>query len=82
MGRQAPGVNNVIDGLLRFQAQQPHVELVGFMNGVTGLMEMDYVKITRETFQNYVNLGGIDYIGRGPDQLRTPEERKKAADVC
>lgn len=82
MGRQAPGVNNVIDGLLRYQEQQSNVELIGFVNGVQGLFNMDYIKISRDTFKNYVNLGGIDYIGRGPDQLRTPEERKKAFDIC
>lgn len=38
--------------------------------------------MTIEKFKNYRNLGGIDYIGRGPDQLRSAEERKKAAEVC
>ena len=38
--------------------------------------------MTRETFKYFVNLGGIDYIGRGPDQLRTPYERQRAAEVC
>ena len=72
MGRQAPGVNNVVDGLIRFQQnQQQKVELFGFINGVLGLLNNDYEVMTRETFQNYVNLGGIDYIGRGPDEIRT-----------
>lgn len=82
MGRQAPGANNVVDGLLRYSAQKSDVELVGFINGVEGLMNEKYVKMTRETFKNYVNLGGIDYIGRGPDQLRSSEERKRAAEIC
>jgi len=72
LGRQAPGVNNVVDGLIRFQQnQQQKVELFGFINGVLGLLNNDYEVMTRETFQNYVNLGGIDYIGRGPDEIRT-----------
>lgn len=45
-------------------------------------MKEDYIEMTRETFKNHLNLGGIDYIGRGPDQLRTAEERKKAAEIC
>ena len=71
LGRQAPGANNVVDGLLRFQAQSKNVELIGFINGVEGLYKEDFVEMTKESFSLYVNLGGIDYIGRGTDQLRT-----------
>ena len=71
LGRQAPGANNVVDGLLRFQAQRKNVELIGFINGVEGLYKEDFVEMTKESFSLYVNLGGIDYIGRGTDQLRT-----------
>lgn len=45
-------------------------------------MTNNYVEMTRETFKNYCNLGGIDYIGRGPDQLRTSDEQRRAAEVC
>lgn len=73
MGRQAPGVNNVVDGLLRYQAQrQSKIELLGFVNGIGGLLSADYEIMTRETFKNYVNLGGMDYIGNGFNELRTP----------
>jgi len=58
------------------------VELLGFMNGVEGLFKEDFVEMTKESFSNYVNLGGIDYIGRGTDQLRTEQEKKRAAEVC
>ena len=83
MGRQAPGVNNVIDGLIRFQEKQKQkVELLGFINGVQGLMSADYEIMTRETFKNYVNLGGIDYIGRGADEIRSEVHKEKAAETC
>ena len=72
MGRQAPGGNNVVDGLLRFQAQRENVELIGFINGVNGLMANDSEVMTRENFANYINLGGYDYIGRGCDEIRNP----------
>ena len=36
-------------------------------------MNNDYEVMTRETFKNYVNLGGYDYIGRGADELRTQQ---------
>ena len=74
MGRQAPGGNNVIDGLLRYKAQRQNVGLYGFINGVAGLLNQDFEIITRENFKNYVNLGGYDYIGRGADELRSADD--------
>jgi len=82
MGRQAPGGNNVIDGLLRFKAQRKNVSIVGFMGGVEGLLVSDAIELTAESFQNYNNLGGYDYIGRGKDALRTQQERATAAEVA
>lgn len=83
MGRQAPGVNNVVDGLIRYQTQKKaKIELLGFYNGVDGLLKEDFEIMTRETYKNYVNLGGIDYIGRGFDELRTDFQKQKAAEVC
>ena len=82
MGRQAPGGNNVVDGLLRYQAQRSNVELIGFINGVDGLLADNSAVMTRENFALFVNLGGYDYIGRGPDELRTPEQRARALEVA
>jgi len=82
MGRQAPGGNNVVDGLLRYQAQRENVELIGFINGVDGLLTDQYEVMNRENFKLYVNLGGYDYIGRGKDELRTDADKAKALEVC
>jgi diphosphate--fructose-6-phosphate 1-phosphotransferase len=82
LGRQAPGGNNIVDGLLRYQNKRAHVKLVGFMNGVTGLMKEDTIEITEESFKPFRNLGGVDYLGRSHDQLRTPDQQAKAAEVC
>jgi diphosphate--fructose-6-phosphate 1-phosphotransferase len=38
--------------------------------------------MTQETFKNFVNLGGIDYIGRGADKLRDDHEQAAAAAMC
>jgi 6-phosphofructokinase len=45
-------------------------------------MREEFIHMTRDTFKNHLNLGGIDYIGRGPDQLRTSAEKKRVAEVC
>jgi 6-phosphofructokinase len=57
------------------------VELLGFMNGLEGLMASDAEVMTRETFASYNNLGGYDYIGRGSDSLRTDEQKARALEV-
>lgn len=71
MGKQAPGGQNVVDGLLRYQALRGNVELLGFLNGVAGLFEQQFITINREAYTNFNNLGGYDYLGRGADSLRT-----------
>ena len=80
MGRQAPGANNVVDGLLRFKERQPQCELIGFINGVQGIISQKFIEITRDNFKNHMNLGGIDFIGRGPDKLR--DDMYKVGEVC
>ena len=72
----------MVDGLLRFQAQHNECRLIGFINGVEGIINEHFIEMSRETFKNHLNLGGIDYIGRGPDQLRTSVEKKRVAEVC
>lgn len=73
LGRAAPGGNNIIDGLLRYQKQRKHVELFGFLNGINGMLEEKYTVITEKTFKPFRNLGGFDYLGRSLDILRTPQ---------
>lgn len=73
LGRQSPGGNNIIDGLLRYQKARGNVELIGIVNGINGLMKDEFIEITEETFLPFKNLGGYDYIGRTHDYLRTPE---------
>lgn len=50
LGQQSPGGNNVIDGLLRFQKKRGNVELIGFVNGLAGLMSEEFTEINEETF--------------------------------
>lgn len=45
-------------------------------------MKNKYVEMTKDTFKNFVNLGGIDYIGRGADKLRDDDEQAAAAAMC
>ena len=68
-GNASPGGNNVIDGLLKFQLQKKGLEVYGYMNGSTGIMDQTLIKITEDSFAPYRNLGGYDYLGKSSDQL-------------
>lgn len=63
LGNAAPGMNNVIDGLLKFQQVRGNLTVVGFMNGLKGLKEDNVVNVTEDSYAPYRNLGGCDYLG-------------------
>ncbi len=62
-GRPAPGINNVIYGLLKFAESYGFAEIIGFVGGIDGLDQGKHIVITKENFQNYKNQGGGDYLG-------------------
>jgi 6-phosphofructokinase len=82
LGQQSPGGNNVIDGLLRFQRERGNVKLMGFVNGLNGLMKEEIMNIDEEIFEPFKNLGGYDFLGRSHDYLRSDAEQKQAANLC
>lgn len=45
-GRQAPGQSNIIEGLLKF-VEGNEGELYGFIDGINGVLEGKYIKITK-----------------------------------
>jgi len=86
-GRQAPGGNNIIDGLLKFQENnfkknKNDIKLLGFLFGTLGMFEENYIEITKENFANYKNHGGFDYLGRSVDKVRTKDELEKTRKTC
>lgn len=64
LGNAAPGQNNIVDGLLKFQLRRKAVQLVGYLNGLDGVLNDRVQTITEESFAPYRNLGGCDYLGR------------------
>lgn len=86
-GRQAPGGNNIIKGMLEFQKKfseifSNKIDLLGFKNGTVGLFNKEYITITEEKFKYYSNLGGFDFLGRSADKIRTDEELLKTKATC
>jgi 6-phosphofructokinase len=45
------------------------------LNGVDGLLAGNCTPITEEAYAPYRNLGGYDYLGNGPDGIKTIEEK-------
>ena len=82
MGRQTPGGNNIVDGLLRFAAQRGDTEVIGFLNGTLGMFEGKHLVVTEENFRLYRNQGGYDFLGRSADQIRRPEQLKATLAAC
>ena len=66
-GNAAPGGNNIIDGLLKFQQQRKGLDIFGYMDGADGITNEQMIKITEESFAPYRNLGGYDYLGKSKD---------------
>lgn len=74
-GGQAPGGHNVIwglfDALKRLNSQS---ELLGFLNGPSGICDNETMPITEDTLADFRNQGGFDLIGSGRTKIETPEQ--------
>jgi len=46
-GRPCPGLNNVIDGLLRFADQYGFAEILGFVGGIDGLASGRHIVVSK-----------------------------------
>lgn len=81
-GRQASGMHNIVDGLLRFAQNHGNTKLLGFTNGTVGFFKGEHVEITENNFKLFRNQGGCDFLGRSVDQIRTNEHRTAAKETC
>jgi len=85
-GRQAPGGNNVINGLLEFkktmESHNQKVKLIGFLYGTLGMFEGKFIEITEEKFKLYKNQGGYDFLGRSVDSVRSHKDLDSTKNVC
>lgn len=82
-GGQAPGGHNVISGLFDgLKKLNPNNRLYGFLSGPRGLVEHEYIELTKEVVDEYRNTGGFDIIGSGRDKLDSVEQYEKGAEIC
>jgi pyrophosphate--fructose-6-phosphate 1-phosphotransferase len=72
-GGQAPGGHNVITGLWdALKKMNPHAQLIGFLNGPSGIIQNKFIDLTEEIIAPYRNQGGFDLIGSGRTKIQTP----------
>jgi pyrophosphate--fructose-6-phosphate 1-phosphotransferase len=82
-GGQAPGGHNVIAGLFDIlKGLNKNSKLYGFLGGPSGLIDGEYVEITKTLIDKYRNTGGFDIIGSGRTKLETPEQFDAALENC
>ena len=82
-GGQAPGGHNVICGLFDgLKALNPNNKLYGFLGGPIGLVEHQYIELTKEIVNEYLNTGGFDIIGSGRTKLEEDWQYEKGAEIC
>ena len=81
LGNNAPGGNNIIDGLLKYAHHNKRTSLFGYVNGIAGVKSDSLLDITEESYAPYRNLGGYDYLGRSKAML-DPSQFRELANSC
>ena len=81
-GGQAPGGHNVITGLFdAVKRLNPENRLYGFILGPGGLVDHNYMELTKEIIDDYRNTGGFDMIGSGRTKLEKVEQFEKGLEI-
>ena len=82
-GGQAPGGHNVIAGIFDgLKSINPDSKLYGFLGGPSGLVDNEYIEITKDIVDEYRNTGGFDMIASGRTKLEDPEQFEKGKANC
>ena len=81
-GGQAPGGHNVITGLFdQVKKLNPDNRLFGFIMGPGGLVDHNYIELTKEIIDEYRNTGGFDIIGSGRTKLEEESQFEKGLEI-
>ena len=81
-GGQAPGGHNVITGIFdQLKKLHPDSRLYGFILGPGGLVDHNYMELTKAIIDDYRNTGGFDMIGSGRTKLEKVEQFEKGIEI-
>ncbi len=82
-GGPAPGGHNVIAGVFdAMRSANPDSRLFGFLMGPDGLLESNYIELTREIIEAHRNLGGFYMIRTGRTKIDTKAKIALARETC
>lgn len=77
-GGQAPGGHNVICGIFdAVKKMNPNNKVYGFLMGPGGLVDHNYIELTKDFVDEYRNTGGFDMIGSGRTKLEKVDRLRK-----
>lgn len=81
-GGQAPGGHNVITGIFdTVKSLDKDNRVYGFILGPGGLVDHNYMEITKDFIDGYRNTGGFDMIGSGRTKLEKTEQFEKGYEI-
>ena len=81
-GGQAPGGHNVICGIFdAIKKMNPNNRLYGFLMGPGGLVDHQYIELTKDVIDDYRNTGGFDMIGSGRTKLEKVDQFEKGLEI-
>ncbi len=82
-GGQAAGGHNVITGLYdAIKKISEDSQLIGFLNGPSGIVDCDTMLLTGDIVDRYRNSGGFDMIGSGRTKIETAEQFAAAKETA
>lgn len=82
-GGQAPGGHNVIAGVWdTIQKISTSSQLIGFINGPSGLIENKWRYLKSSEIDAVRNMGGFDLIGSGRTKIETPDQFSACLQTC
>ncbi len=82
-GGPAPGGHNVIAGLFdEIKKYNPESKLFGFLMGTDGLIESQYIEITKEIVDTHRNMGGFSMIKTGRTKIDSNKKMDSSLKTC
>ena len=80
-GGDAPGMNAAVRAVVR-TAIASGIECIGIRRGWQGLINCDFVQLTRESVGHLLSRGGTILYTARSDEFMTPQGREKAVATC
>jgi diphosphate-dependent phosphofructokinase len=82
-GGPSPGGHNVIAGLFdAAKKANPETRIFGFLMGPDGIIEGDYLELSRELVNRYRNVGGFTMIKTGRTKIDNQKKMSLSRETC